>query len=697
MAPAGFGAVVEAADMAGAGATTAARGTVKTEDVRSHLAGSSGGVVHSSMVVHLYDDLVFEVFDAHWEARQGAAAALFAVLQSVVGRGSRGPSSAAAGSDGGGTAAAMRLSEQPILVDCACRSLCLLALDRFGDFSSGASVAPVREVVAQIVGFCAAHLPVSTVAVLVPQVLVLCRQQLWHIRHGGFVAMHHILSVLSRHALPQADSSRCSSWGREVVEVAACAVAEDDSEDVRRLACRVLTTIIANHAAFTALEVLPLQQVVDASWQRLQGLDDLSVDAGATLQLYSTALTHFEETATGSSTAERREQLQQSLLVCVTRFMHHSEVSVRRETFVAVKELLARTIAASNGSTAAIPPDLAIAAAHALLCSIAFDTVADIRSASLELLQQIVVAALHAPLPPTAIAESSSAQAAKRQRVEPAAPETAAVEPLLSFDKLLQLFWRWFELLFQPSGTLPEVASIEATLSIEASPMESLQGGVPVTFAWRCSMSQSLAKLLAQCMSISVAQAGTGRTALCTFFAATLDALRADAISVATATSIALLLKYLHEYPPSWEEKASVVGPLSGCVSQLIALISNPPVPLAILELQPHYAALAIAIKDCCDAMSTAGWRGHFSDIVSAGWRVPEGSTVAWAKHCRSLGIDALPSVDVASHFAAVEAKEWLHRAATLSSTSLGLVQYSMDQLHQKCRRAGDAAVKAQV
>lgn len=81
------------------------------------------------------------------------------------------------------------------LEDVALRLLCVLALDRFGDFLSDAVVAPVRETCAQCL--CAVLKLMDqrgckgTLAVL----LELLTQKEWEARHGGFLGLKYLLAV----------------------------------------------------------------------------------------------------------------------------------------------------------------------------------------------------------------------------------------------------------------------------------------------------------------------------------------------------------------------------------------------------------------------------------------------------------------------------------------------------------------------
>ena len=69
----------------------------------------------------------------------------------------------------------------------AIRLVCVLSLDRFGDFSSTQAVAPVREMAAQALGAVMRHMPTAAVERVLHQLLRLEQQADWEVRHGGLL------------------------------------------------------------------------------------------------------------------------------------------------------------------------------------------------------------------------------------------------------------------------------------------------------------------------------------------------------------------------------------------------------------------------------------------------------------------------------------------------------------------------------
>ena len=89
------------------------------------------------------DFLSNDLFDLNWEIRHGAAMGLREVLR-VHGQG--------AGRRYGKSKLENDKANESWLDDLACRLLCVLMLDRFGDFVSDTVVAPIRESVGQTLG-----------------------------------------------------------------------------------------------------------------------------------------------------------------------------------------------------------------------------------------------------------------------------------------------------------------------------------------------------------------------------------------------------------------------------------------------------------------------------------------------------------------------------------------------------------------
>ena len=89
----------------------------------------------------------------------------------------------------------MELNHSLWLEDAALRFLCVLSLDRFGDFVSDQVVAPVRETCAQVLGTILKEMETNKVQETINVLLKLIKQKEWEVRHGGLLGLKYLLVV----------------------------------------------------------------------------------------------------------------------------------------------------------------------------------------------------------------------------------------------------------------------------------------------------------------------------------------------------------------------------------------------------------------------------------------------------------------------------------------------------------------------
>lgn len=130
--------------------------------------------------------LYMDLFSPRWETRHGSATALRELLKSH---------SQGAGKSIFMTKKQMNEQHQLWLEDATLRLLCVLALDRFGDFVSDQVVAPVRETCAQVLGTVLKQLPLQNVHRTVSVLLTFIKQKDWEVRHGGLLGIKYMLVV----------------------------------------------------------------------------------------------------------------------------------------------------------------------------------------------------------------------------------------------------------------------------------------------------------------------------------------------------------------------------------------------------------------------------------------------------------------------------------------------------------------------
>lgn len=214
---------------------------------------SSSAQSHRNPQTLLATDLLYRTFDVDWAVRHGALMAMLALMKSwIVSLG-----------DGIGNSKSDELQcfgswPHDILTRC----LCILALDRFGDYSgsklervkSGVGgdrvIAPVRETAAQLLSLLLSIAPAS---VQRSCFLVLRRQVKheddWEVRHGAMLAFKYIVTLRSGvTALTDLESGPgtlgCSCWDG-VASLAEIGLS-DQGDDVRGASAQVLACYFRN-------------------------------------------------------------------------------------------------------------------------------------------------------------------------------------------------------------------------------------------------------------------------------------------------------------------------------------------------------------------------------------------------------------------------------------------------------------------
>ncbi|KAL0847999.1 hypothetical protein Bca101_021246 [Brassica carinata] len=158
------------------------------------------------------------------------------------------------------------------LQDCTIRFLCVLSLDRFGDYISDQVVAPVREACAQALGATFKYMNPSLIYETLNILLQMqCRPE-WEIRHGSLLGIKYLVAVrqemlqdLLGHILPVCKAGL-----------------EDSDDDVRAVAADAL---IPAAAAIVSLRGQTLLSIVMLLWDILLELDDLSPSTSSVMNL----------------------------------------------------------------------------------------------------------------------------------------------------------------------------------------------------------------------------------------------------------------------------------------------------------------------------------------------------------------------------------------------------------------------------
>lgn len=130
--------------------------------------------------------LYLDLFNPRWEIRHGAATALRELFKTHA---------SGAGKSVFMTQDEMEAGHVRWLEDAVLRLLCVLSLDRFGDFISDQVIAPVRETCAQVLGIALKEMPTNVVQKTVDILVRLVEHNEWEVRHGGLLGIKYMLVV----------------------------------------------------------------------------------------------------------------------------------------------------------------------------------------------------------------------------------------------------------------------------------------------------------------------------------------------------------------------------------------------------------------------------------------------------------------------------------------------------------------------
>ncbi|XP_072972272.1 TATA-binding protein-associated factor BTAF1 isoform X2 [Typha angustifolia] len=251
------------------------------------------------------------------------------------------------------------------LQDCAIRFICVLSLDRFGDYVSDQVVAPVRETCAQALGALLKYMHPSLVHETLNVLLQMqCRQE-WEVRHGSLLGIKYLVAVrpemlqdLLTYILP------------------ACkAGLEDPDDDVRAVAAEAL---IPAAATIVSLNDHMLHPIVMLLWDILLDLDDLSPSTSSVMNLLAELYSQTEmvpkmldtwtlvekqefdlnkisqvDEQEDNTKSKENPYILATLIPRLWPFMRHSITSVRHSAIRTLERLLEVCYARSSAETVA--------------------------------------------------------------------------------------------------------------------------------------------------------------------------------------------------------------------------------------------------------------------------------------------------------------------------------------------------------
>ncbi|KAH9900563.1 SNF2 family domain-containing protein [Xylariomycetidae sp. FL2044] len=267
----------------------------------------------------LCDFLKIDIFEPQWETRHGAALGLREILR-VHGAG--------AGRLRGKSRSENDALNRKWLDDMACRLCCVLMLDRFTDYASDTSVAPIRETVGQTLGSFLKHLQLESVYNIYQVLLKMVMQPdadperpVWAVCHGGMVGLRYIVAVRKDLLLQHNDMI-------DGVVKAVMKGLGDSDDDVRSVSA---ATLIPMAQEFVQLRPAALDELIGIVWESLSNLgDDLSASTGKIMDLLATLCGFPEVLEAMKKSAEQDERRSFTRLVPrLYPFLRHTITSVR--------------------------------------------------------------------------------------------------------------------------------------------------------------------------------------------------------------------------------------------------------------------------------------------------------------------------------------------------------------------------------
>lgn len=252
-----------------------------------------------------------DLFNPSWEIRHGAAICLREIVRS------HGKSAGRRTDLSPGSNEALN---QLWLVDMALKAICILALDKFGDFLFDQVVAPVRENAAQLLGCCAMHMSKSNAIKTINLLIKMLQQPNWETRHGGVLGLKYYLNVVDESLLKRILTISFEPIFKSLA---------DPVDDVSAEAAAALVPV-----KDLMIETIPEQapKLIKFLWDHLSNLDELTTSTSNIVLLLASLIT-------SSSTELEPTELIKSL-PRLWSLLKHSSTSVRISVLKALTTLL---------------------------------------------------------------------------------------------------------------------------------------------------------------------------------------------------------------------------------------------------------------------------------------------------------------------------------------------------------------------
>lgn len=206
----------------------------------------------------------------------------------------------------------------------------MFALDRFSDFVADQVVTPVRETCAQALGVLLGYMSERAVGRVQAALIKLAHNNLWEIRHGGYLGLRYIAAVRT----DLMDQMLQSSYPVLLKGI------PDADDDVRATAASALLPVVDGLVRMPPTVVHQLLRVLD---EALLKLDDLTASTASVIDLVAALLGYpsvHSALAAAPVGAESGPPALCSLVEHLFPFFRHPVHSVRRAVLQMMKRLL---------------------------------------------------------------------------------------------------------------------------------------------------------------------------------------------------------------------------------------------------------------------------------------------------------------------------------------------------------------------
>lgn len=293
--------------------------------------GSGAATSHKNPQTLLATELIFRMFDPSWHVRHGACLGILSLLRAwkgIVGRGAFGM--------------------WPL--DIMARCLCVLSLDRFGDYSGAtvgndndggeSVVAPVREVAGQVLSILWSMAPAPIQKSCLHVLICFSTRVEWEVRHGALLAFKYIVVLLSSSILKTMPVESTIVPMNEISQVARTCLA-DNVEDVQSIAAQILLRILETVQGDPSQQ----KQLIHSSslqlWDSLDQLRDVSSCAVDFVRFFSVMICQDSSLVCSVLASNRGKApvVMSSIVAKLLRFLNFDSTAVNISALKAIGRL----------------------------------------------------------------------------------------------------------------------------------------------------------------------------------------------------------------------------------------------------------------------------------------------------------------------------------------------------------------------